>query len=104
MSSAVAQQALKHDLHLRLNDPTDRVDWVVRSVSRSLEVIKKLSPELQKLVRSSYAIAMRWTFFFDVCLVAGAMLISFLIEETILLTAKEVASTAPSADTTEDQP
>ena len=104
-SSAVTQQALRHELHLMLDGHTDRVDWVVQHVSRSLDFIKTLNPELQKLVRSSYAVAMRWTFFSNLCFVAGAVLASVVIQERMLPAVREVPPTASSLGNTDgDQP
>ncbi|KAF7502743.1 hypothetical protein GJ744_005204 [Endocarpon pusillum] len=84
LSAATIQQVLRRRLHQALENSID-VDIIVDRVRKSLEYIRTLDPVLQGLVRRCYEAATRWSFVFDLLLVAGAIVASLGIQEKRIL-------------------
>ena len=72
---AVVQQRLKTLLHFRLPSGED-TDRIARSVRESLDFVKTLQPEMQVVVRESYASSIRMAYAIVIGVVAMSLLFS----------------------------
>jgi predicted MFS family arabinose efflux permease len=78
--STVVQQSLQNQLAYRLRNGAD-AEEIARRVRESLDYVKELAPEIQEIVRESYASATRTGFGLVLAIVACSMISSFFIRE-----------------------
>ncbi|KAJ5808797.1 hypothetical protein N7474_010066 [Penicillium riverlandense] len=83
LSSTVVQQLLRSRLRSELHSSKD-IDQIVDGVRESLDFIKKLDPEIARIVRSCYGWSTNKGFAFMVVVVFFALFSSFFIRESKL--------------------
>lgn len=83
LSSTVVQQLLRSRLRSELHSSKD-IDQIVDGVRESLDFIKKLDPEIARIVRSCYGWSTNKGFGFMVVVVFFALFSSFFIRESKL--------------------
>ena len=89
ITTAVVQQRLKTLLQLRLPSGEDS-DRIARSVRESLDFVKTLPPDLQSVVRESYAASIRMGYAIVIGVVAMSLLcscelsLSYLVEGILI--------------------
>ncbi|KAG9313279.1 vacuolar amino acid permease [Chiua virens] len=65
VSSALFQSKLNAELHARIHTPD--ADEIITRIRRSMTLIARLPPDLQRAARDSYAVSLRAVFFLAAC-------------------------------------
>lgn len=83
MSSTVVQQLLREQLRVDLQD-SKNIDEIVNGVRESLDYIKRLDPDVARIVRHCYGWSTNKGFGFLTGIVFFALLSAFFIKEAKL--------------------
>ena len=82
LTAAEVQHALRSELWLRLTGHTsDVVEDIIKQITRSLNEIESLEPELEQAVRAAYEFAIGRSLFVCFCIVALALLANLPIKD-----------------------
>ncbi|OTB08391.1 hypothetical protein M426DRAFT_317013 [Hypoxylon sp. CI-4A] len=81
VSTAVLQQVLRTSLASSLGGDSDRAQEIEEGVRQSLDYIRSLEPEVADVVRSCYALAVRWAFLPVIIFAFLALLSSSFVKE-----------------------
>ena len=82
LTAAEVQHAVRSEMWLRLTDyNSDVVDDIITRITRSLNEIESLGPELERAVRGAYEVAIDRSFIVCLCLVALALLVNLPIKD-----------------------